>query len=81
MELYSIRDVVAGSYDGMYMFANDAVAMRWFQLMVTKGTASDIRKDLQLYKVGSFDQDSGMVFECTPVQIMKGSDISVPDEV
>lgn len=76
MKVYSIRDQIAGIYSGLYMFSNDAVACRWFSVMCRDSNEiKPIYKDMQLYRVGMFDQDSGHLTDCAPELVMKGVDL------
>lgn len=75
MKLYSIRDVVAGVYNGIYMFSNDEVASRWFGKMCEGDNAvAMFCKDMQLFRVGAFDENTGFLESEVPTLIVKGVD-------
>lgn len=59
MFLYSIFDKVQGQYSAPVLANNDGVAIRWYVNMVNKGEFD--ATDFQLYKVASFDIDTGYV--------------------
>lgn len=80
MKVYSIRDCVADIYSGLYMFTNDAVAIRWFNNMISSDDfASKIRNDMQLFRVGEFDQDTGLIEQESPTLVVKGADYEVSE--
>lgn len=56
MFVYSIKDVVSGLFGNLVLLSNDQLAKRTF-----KGICEDskIAKDLQLYKIGSFNTETG----------------------
>lgn len=58
MNIYSIKDVVSGSFGNLVLQANDQLAIRTF-----KGICQDskIAKDLQLFKMGSFNVEEGKI--------------------
>lgn len=80
MKVYSVRDSVADVYNGLYMFTNDAVAARWFGSMITSDEfASKIKNDMQIFRVGSFNQDTGFLEKEEPTLIAKGADYGIQE--
>ena len=60
--IYSVRDVKSG-YGPLMMFDNDAIAMRAFSMSVNDNDSLMCHApgDFNLYCVGNFDDDSGVV--------------------
>lgn len=58
MNIYSIKDVVSGHFGQLMLQSLDQLAIRTF-----KGICEDskISKDLQLFKLGSFDTETGII--------------------
>lgn len=56
--MYSIKDVVVGNFGQIQLFNNDHAAKRWF-LNLCKTT--DVAGDLELFKVGVFDVETGEI--------------------
>lgn len=57
-QMYSVKDIVSAQFSNVEMFANEQVAKRWFNNLLKE---SKIASDLQLYKVGTFNIQSGEV--------------------
>lgn len=64
--LYSIKDTVRGVYLAPFVSDNDESAKRDFDYNVEK---SPFKRDLQLYKVADFIEDTGDVGGFEPVFI------------
>lgn len=60
IELYSIKDIVAGTFNAPVAFRNAASACRWFNSVVhdTKFAASDF----QLFQIGLMSDETGQIF-------------------
>lgn len=64
MKLYSIKDSKTSAYAGVYMFVNNGVAVRSLQSAAKAGQMGLVAQypaDFDLYCIGSFDEDSGVV--------------------
>lgn len=63
LEIFSMRDVKAGSFGAPMHFVNRAVAIRSLSEAVKnpESTLSKFPEDYQLFHVGDFDQNSGVV--------------------
>ena len=83
LRIYTIRDSKAEAYLPPFTFRTDGEAIRAFDDSVQKpGTAlHDHPEDFFLYKVASFDQDSGRVEPMAPVSLGCGSDFVKTPEV
>lgn len=76
--LYAIRDCKGGFADPCTQL-NDAVAIRAFSSQVPR-VAAQIGvpvKDFQLWRVGTYDTDSGMLTPDTPVMLFDAASIPV----
>lgn len=75
--VYSVRDLKAEYFISPFTLHSDAEAIRSFGDAVSKGgtTLSDHPEDFQLYKVGEFDIDSGLIVSFpSPVALAMASD-------
>lgn len=75
--LYAIRDLKS-SWMQILEFVNDETAVRGFENAVDR--SQDVlfthRNDFQLYRLGSYDKDTGhIVPEELPVLILDGKDV------
>lgn len=70
--MYSIYDRCAGVYGQPVFCHNDMVAKRDFTRFCQSEQAAFMSADLQLYKVGSFDSDTGEVVPCKPELVSSG---------
>lgn len=67
--LYCVRDYKVG-YTALITDENDAVALRGFKMALSPDTIMyNNPKDFALFKVGSFDTETGKVEPCEPVLI------------
>lgn len=74
--LYAIKDVKSGFSDPCVQL-NDAVAVRCFELQVPR-LSHDLGiplSDFQLWRVGLFDMDSGLLRSETPELILDGASL------
>lgn len=72
--LYAIKDVKSGFSDPCTQ-VNDAVAARSFERTIPH-LSDDLgipTSDFQLWRVGQFDVDSGMLIPCTPELLLDGA--------
>lgn len=65
--LYSIKDTCAGSFNEILIFQNDELAIRYFKNLCAE---SKIKNDLQLYKLGTYDNITGVI--TNNVEFLKG---------
>lgn len=67
--LYCIRDYKVG-YTAVIADDNDAVALRSFKMALAPDTIMyNNPKDFALFRVGSFDTDTGFITACEPTLI------------
>lgn len=69
-ELYAVKDVLTGSMNGIQIFANKDVGVRWFKGLAEE---SKIAKDLQLFCLGTYDIQTGIIesnvdFICSAIE-------------
>ena len=76
LNAYSILDSKAKSYTQPRYWQHDGEALRAFQLGVQKGDSimAACPEDYSFYKVGSFDDQSGIFTSIKPVYIGKALD-------
>lgn len=74
--LYAIKDIKSGFSDPCIQ-VNDAVAARSFerQVPVMSDSLGIPLSDFQLWRVGKFDSDSGMLVPETPVLLLEGASL------
>lgn len=78
--LYAIKDVKSGFSDPCVQ-VNDAVAGRGFERSVPR-MADDLGvpvSDLQLWRIGAYDVDSGQLLPDNPVLLIDGATLKVGD--
>ena len=68
--IYSVRDVLVG-YNNPFLMVNDEVAKRAF-IQNTKGKPE--ATDLELFKLGTFDDQTGKFEENEPVALAFGKE-------
>lgn len=67
--LYTVRDYKVG-FTGIITDDNDAVALRCFKMALTPDSLMyNNPKDFALFKVGTFDTETGNIDPCEPVLI------------
>lgn len=79
--LYAIKDVKSGFSDPCVQ-VNDAVAARSFERQVPH-MADELGipvSDFQLWRVGQFDVDAGMLVSDTPVLLLDGASLFRKDD-
>lgn len=62
--LYCVRDVKAGTYWPPIAHVNDEVAKREFAMLANTPDVAYLVNDLQLYKVGDFNDATAEVIPC-----------------
>lgn len=70
--VYSIRDRKSGIYGSPFYAVNDDCAVRDFDRIATSEANAFIADDLELYKVGIFDNDTGNMECLDSLEYMKG---------
>lgn len=58
LNIYSVKDVVSGDFSSLSTLPNDQLARRNFNVLCNE---SKFSKDLQLFKLGSFDNETGVI--------------------
>jgi len=76
MMIYSIRDNGAEFFIQPFIAPTDAVAQRMF--IGSLGDSFPHRQDFALYKIGTFNTESGKIVANDPVMILAG--LSIPDK-
>lgn len=69
--LYSVRDELIG-YGNPVSFPSDSVAIREFKILASESKSP---QDLVLFKVGSFDDQSGEIVEKVHVQLVRATEV------
>lgn len=74
--VYSIRDVKVG-FMAPNVDQSDQTAVRQFafELNNRNGIMNFVPKDFDLYKIGEFEQESGVITPCIPVLVVNGSSV------
>lgn len=74
----SVYDVIAKVYYQPTYDMNDNGAIRTFMLAIKNNKSyADVKDDLELYKVGSFDTTTGILTPMTPELLLKGRDVAL----
>lgn len=77
VKMYCVRDVKVGGFNNPFCFVNDAVAVRSFEALVNEPSQeSMISKypgDYDLYCVGIFDQDTGLMSSMQPEHVISAA--------
>lgn len=74
MNLYTVRDSKAGTYNKPHTAINDAEAQRGFHSAVNDPNTfvNKYPEDFDLYRIGTFDVQSGKILaEDTPLHVVK----------
>lgn len=63
LKIYAVKDTVAGAYMNPFYLNNDEVAKRSFKqaCMDENSQYHKIAKDLQLYRLGTFNDETGEI--------------------
>lgn len=61
--MFSIKDTVVGTFGSIVLLSNSATAERWFDGVCQKDR--NVAKDLQLYKLGSYNIETGEIISVT----------------
>lgn len=74
MKVFSLFDLKAESFNIPFFSDNNDTAIRSFvKLMQTDSSVRQFAADYQLFELGEFDQEKGIV-ACTPVEVCTGLD-------
>lgn len=78
MIIYSMKDVKIGFANPFYQ-NNDETAKRSFKIAVSdkSGTLFHIKDDLELWKLGEFDETTGKITPVEPEYLLGGKDVSL----
>lgn len=67
--MFTVKDIVAGTFSDIKLFANEQLAKRWYNQLLAE---SKIAKDLQLYCIGTFNIETGLLLTTEPNFIQGG---------
>ena len=71
--VYSMRDSVSGLYNSPTFEQDDAIAVRSFRFAVNKNDFLQFNaKDVDLYRIGTFDNTTGVLEPCDPAKLVDG---------
>lgn len=78
MKIFSMKDVKVGFANPFYQNNLD-MAKRSFRVAVSdkRGELYKIKDDLELWEIGSFDEETGKITGKEPEYIMGGKDVSL----
>lgn len=78
--VYSLRDKIADSFQSCSLDTNDFVAKRNFSYAVNNSSELLFKsKDLELYRVGSFDTTKGVITPQNPIELVCRGDEVMQD--
>lgn len=63
--VYCVKNELTGGYEGLFLFRNGAVAARMLGQQAQRNNMD--LNDIQLYEIGEFDMDSGVLTAGTKV--------------
>lgn len=78
VNIYAVRDKVAGVYLAPVLAENDKAAVRMFRIAL-KDNESPIGKspeDFSVERLGAFDRETGLIEPCPPVLLAHASDFA-----
>lgn len=71
--IYSMRDSVAGQYNTPTFEQSDFIAQRSFRYAINKNDFLGFNcKDVDLFKLGEFDTETGIITPIDPVKLVDG---------
>lgn len=70
--LYTMRDRLSGTYGSPFTSVNDASAKRDFNAFCKLPQNQYLSGDMELYKLGEFESDTGEIISYKPEYIMRG---------
>ena len=76
LNIYCVKDVKVGYMNPFYI-ENDEIAVRTFKKSIVdkKGFDRDVlSKDFELFKLGEFDEKTGVIVPCAPTMLIRGID-------
>lgn len=70
--MYCVRDTKVGFDPQIIIQANESAAVRGFKFLISNPEAMQGKfpEDYELYQVGEFDTDSGLIVSCAPPQFV-----------
>lgn len=80
VNLYSVRDVKAGAYNVPFCASNDAIAGRMLGGVVNGNRETSLARypeDFQLFRIGTFSDDDGVVSPEVPAFVLNATDLVV----
>lgn len=81
--MFSVRDSALNAYLRPFCVPAVGAAVRGFTDEVNRGD-SEMHKhpeDYELFQVGEFDEESGMIASCVAVSVIRARDVKLPKEV
>lgn len=76
--LFAIRDSAVGGFHAPFMAPSNGVAIRSFRDEVLRKDAGNMMnqhpEDFELYLIGSYEEDTGVLESITPELLMRGKD-------
>lgn len=57
-QIYTVRDICAGTFTKLEIMTNEAVARRWFRAICAE---SKFPADLELFRLGTYDSQTGVI--------------------
>lgn len=75
IKIYAVKDTVQGAFMQPFYLQNDNVAKRAFSMAINDQASnwSKMAKDLQLYKLGEYDDETGIILSKVEY-LAKGAD-------
>lgn len=74
IQIYSVKDSVAGVFMSPFTSVNDNTAMRRYRDMTNQ---VDYKQDFDLYKLGSFDTSTGVIEALkSPELVFQGANLT-----
>lgn len=70
--IYTVHDKVMGSYMAPFIMINEEAAKREFKIMCTR--KPEIAEDLTLWKLGTFEDETGTIVGKMPEMITFGKE-------
>lgn len=77
--LYAVRDSAADSFANPFTFATNALAIRAFSTEVNNAQSmmNQHRNDYELWVIGEFESDTGIVQPIVPRSLIRAADVPV----
>lgn len=77
LNVYALRDSAANCFGALLLFRTDAMAIRALKILVQQDDNAVARNpaDYELFRIGDFDDTSGMVLGCEKVSVIRAVDL------